>query len=189
MEVLSFSIYPGRTALPGKLLNDRTYPERCSSTAAAAAATISLFNVRHSSPALIMLCDWFRQLHVTKSKRNYGRTGIASVQLLRRLSLRVWDRRLQQHGGRRFVQITLKGKNVKVTPATLYSSLILHRKWRFIVIAVLLSIFTARRSMLARYLLQPCICLSVCVLSQVGVLLKWLNIGSCEQHNTIAQGL
>jgi len=46
-----------RTALPGKLLNDRTYPERCSSTAAAAAATISLFNVRHSSPALIMLCD------------------------------------------------------------------------------------------------------------------------------------
>jgi len=27
MEVLSFSIYPGKTALPGKLLNDRTCPE------------------------------------------------------------------------------------------------------------------------------------------------------------------
>ena len=49
MEVLSFSIYPGKTALPGKLLNDRTYPERCTSTdaaAAAAAASFSRSNVR-----------------------------------------------------------------------------------------------------------------------------------------------
>jgi len=34
------------------------------------------------------------------------------------------------------------------------------------------------------------VCLSVCVcLSQVGVLLKWLNVGSHKQHHTIAQGL
>jgi len=32
------------------------------------------------------------------------------------------------------------------------------------------------------------LCLSVC-LSQVGVLLKRLNIGSCKQHHMIAQGL
>jgi len=32
------------------------------------------------------------------------------------------------------------------------------------------------------------VCLSVC-LSQVGVLLKWLNVGSHEQCHTIAQGL
>ena len=38
---------PGKTALPGKLLNDRTCPERCTSTAAAAAAaSFSRFNVR-----------------------------------------------------------------------------------------------------------------------------------------------
>ena len=34
------------------------------------------------------------------------------------------------------------------------------------------------------------VCLSVCVcLSQVGVLLKWLNIGTRKQRHTIAQGL
>ena len=33
-----------------------------------------------------------------------------------------------------------------------------------------------------------CVCLSVC-LSQVGVLLKQLNVGSHKQHHTIAQGL
>ena len=33
-----------------------------------------------------------------------------------------------------------------------------------------------------------CLCLSVC-LSQVGVLLKRLKIGSYKQHHTIAQGL
>jgi len=33
-----------------------------------------------------------------------------------------------------------------------------------------------------------CVCLSVC-LSQVGVLLKRLNVGSHKQHHTIAQGL
>jgi len=35
-------------------------------------------------------------------------------------------------------------------------------------------------AMLAWYMLWPCVCLS-----QVGVLLKWLNIGSCRQHHTI----
>jgi len=59
MEVLSLSIYPGKTALPGELLNDRTYPERSTSTAAAAAAaaTFSRFNVHRLSPALIMPCN------------------------------------------------------------------------------------------------------------------------------------
>jgi len=33
-----------------------------------------------------------------------------------------------------------------------------------------------------------CVCLFVC-LSQVGVLLKWLNVGSCKQCHTITQGL
>ena len=34
------------------------------------------------------------------------------------------------------------------------------------------------------------VCLSVCVcLSQVGVLLKWLNVGTRKQRHTIAQGL
>ena len=34
------------------------------------------------------------------------------------------------------------------------------------------------------------VCLSVCLcLSQVGVLLKWLNIGTRKQRHTIAQGL
>jgi len=35
-----------------------------------------------------------------------------------------------------------------------------------------------------------CVCLSVCLcLSQVGVLLKRLNVGSHKQHHTIAKGL
>ena len=33
-----------------------------------------------------------------------------------------------------------------------------------------------------------CVCVSVC-LSQVGVLLKWLNVGTRKQRHTIAQGL
>ena len=36
------------------------------------------------------------------------------------------------------------------------------------------------------------VCLSVCLsvrLSQFGVVLKWLNIGSCKQCHMIAQGL
>jgi len=42
--------------------------------------------------------------------------------------------------------------------------------------------------MLARYVRSPVsVCLSVC-LSQVGVLLKWLNV-SRKQRHTIAQGL
>jgi len=44
----------------------------------------------------------------------------------------------------------------------------------------------------ATYMLWPCVCVSVSVcvfLSQVGVLLKRLNIGSQKQHHTIAQRL
>jgi len=37
-----------------------------------------------------------------------------------------------------------------------------------------------------RYMPWPCVCLC---LSQVGVLLKWLNIGTRQQRHTIAQGL
>jgi len=51
-------------------------------------------------------------------------------------------------------------------------------------------IFTAR--CYASAVLAMGLCLSVCVcvcLSQVGVLLKRLNIGSHKQHRTIAQGL
>jgi len=48
-------------------------------------------------------------------------------------------------------------------------------------------LFLPRDDMLARYMLYSCV--SVC-LSQVGVLLKLLNVGSCKQRrNTIAQGL
>ena len=40
------------------------------------------------------------------------------------------------------------------------------------------------------YRAMLCLCLSVCLcLSQVGVLLKRLNVGSHKQHHTIAQGL
>ena len=52
----------------------------------------------------------------------------------------------------------------------------------------------------ARYMLWSCVCPSVCLSicvslclcvcpSQVGVLLKWLNIGICKQRCTIVQGL
>ena len=56
-----------------------------------------------------------------------------------------------------------------------------------------LQFFTAR-AMLSRYMPWSCVCVSVCVsvcvcLSQVGVLLKWLNIGKRKQRHTIAQGL
>ena len=46
-------------------------------------------------------------------------------------------------------------------------------------------VFTAR-AMLSRYMPWPCVCLCP---SQVGVLLKWLNIGTRKQRHTIAQGL
>ena len=58
------------------------------------------------------------------------------------------------------------------------------------------SIFTARRYASAVYAMVVClsICLSVCLClsvsvcpSQVGVLLKWLNIGKRKQRHTIAQ--
>ena len=52
------------------------------------------------------------------------------------------------------------------------------------------SIFTARRY--ASAVLAVVVCLSVCPSvcpSQVGVLLKWLNIGTRKQHHAIAQGL
>jgi len=49
-------------------------------------------------------------------------------------------------------------------------------------------VFTARCYASAVLAMGPCLCLSVC-LSQVGVLLKRLNVGSHKQHHTIAQGL
>jgi len=48
--------------------------------------------------------------------------------------------------------------------------------------------FTARRHAGAVCVSRAFVCLSVC-LSQVGVLLKQLNIGSHKQCHTIAQGL
>jgi len=48
----------------------------------------------------------------------------------------------------------------------------------------LLCIFTARCYAYAVLAVGRCLCLS-----QVGVLLKWLNVGSHKQHHTIAQGL
>jgi len=48
--------------------------------------------------------------------------------------------------------------------------------------------FLPRDAMHLRYMLWPCVCLSVCP-SQVGVLLKRLNVGSHKQHHTIAQRL
>ena len=38
-------------------------------------------------------------------------------------------------------------------------------------------------TMLVLYMLWPCVCLSVC-LSQVGVLLKWLNIIQTTPHDS-----
>ena len=46
------------------------------------------------------------------------------------------------------------------------------------------SIFLPCGAMLARYMLWPCVCLS-----QVGVLLKWLNTASHKHNCMIAQGL
>ena len=48
------------------------------------------------------------------------------------------------------------------------------------------TIFTARCYASAVLAIWPCVCLSVCP-SQVGVLLKRLNVGSDEQHHTIVQ--
>ena len=45
------------------------------------------------------------------------------------------------------------------------------------------TIFTAR-ALLSRYMSWSCVCLS-----QVGVLLKWLNVGTRKQRHSIAQGL
>ena len=46
------------------------------------------------------------------------------------------------------------------------------------------TVFTARRNASALYTMALCLCLS-----QVAVLLKWLNTGSHKQNHTIAQGL
>jgi len=48
--------------------------------------------------------------------------------------------------------------------------------------------FNLRSAMVARYLPSSCVCPSVS-LSQVSVLLRWLNLGSCKRPHTIAQGL
>jgi len=54
----------------------------------------------------------------------------------------------------------------------------------------ILTVFTARCYASAVLAMGLClsVCLSVCP-SQVGVLLKRLNVGSHKQHRTIAQGL
>ena len=50
--------------------------------------------------------------------------------------------------------------------------------------------FLPRDAILSRYMLWPCVCLSVSVcLPQVSILLKWLNTASHKQHSMIAQGL
>ena len=57
--------------------------------------------------------------------------------------------------------------------------------------AAFIHYFLPRDAMPARYMPWSCVCLSVCpsvclsvcvCLPQVGVLLKWLNIGTCKQH-------
>jgi len=53
---------------------------------------------------------------------------------------------------------------------------------------VLQCIFTARCYACAVLAMGLCLCVCVC-LSQVGVLLKRLNVGSYKQHHTIAQEL
>jgi len=53
---------------------------------------------------------------------------------------------------------------------------------------VVRAIFTARCYASAVLAMGLCLSVSVC-LSQVGVLLKRLNVGSHKQHHTIAQGL
>jgi len=49
--------------------------------------------------------------------------------------------------------------------------------------------FTAQRYASAVYAMALCLSVCFCVLSLVGVLLKWLNIGSQKQNHTIAQGV
>jgi len=47
-------------------------------------------------------------------------------------------------------------------------------------------LFTVRCYAITQYMLSLCVCLSV-HLTQVVVLLKWLNVGSYKQRHTIAQ--
>jgi len=57
-------------------------------------------------------------------------------------------------------------------------------------LCLLVPSFLPRDAMLPRYRPWACVRPSVCLcLSQVGVLLKRLNVGSHKQHLTIAQGL
>ena len=50
-------------------------------------------------------------------------------------------------------------------------------------------IILPRDAVLARYMLSSRVCLSVCHNSQVGVVQRWLNLGSHKERRTIAQGL
>jgi len=53
-----------------------------------------------------------------------------------------------------------------------------------------IQVFTARRYASAIYAMALCLSVCPCLsLSQVGVLLKLLNLGSRKQHHTIAQGV
>jgi len=49
-------------------------------------------------------------------------------------------------------------------------------------------IFTTRRYASVVYAVVMCLFVCVCV-SHAGIVSKWLNIGSCKQLYTIAQGL
>jgi len=49
-------------------------------------------------------------------------------------------------------------------------------------------LFLQRNSILAWYLLSSCVCFSVCPL-HAGIVLDWLDLGSCKQCHMIAQEL
>lgn len=50
--------------------------------------------------------------------------------------------------------------------------------------------FYPRDALLARYMLRPCVAMSVCLsVYQAGIVPKRLNIGSYKQRRTIDQGL
>jgi len=60
--------------------------------------------------------------------------------------------------------------------------------WRYHQTSCCRIVFLLRESMLVWYMLS-CVCLSVCLSSQVSVLPKSLNVGSCKQRHMIAQGI
>ena len=82
-------------------------------------------------------------------------------------------------------------RTVLLTPcAVRWCVVLLKEKIVFMTCLIITSIFTARcyASAVPAMGLCLCPCLRLC-LSQVGVLLKRLNVGSHKQHHTILQGL